>query len=75
VGLNPKGPIYNILNTVEECRFFFDQLLKVHNLKYLPTPPEETTDSEQKSSEKTSSEQSKEKQPSPVKKDEKTAAR
>jgi hypothetical protein len=73
-GLNPKGPIYQILNTVEECRFFFDQLLKAHNLKYLPMP-EETTDSEQTSPEKKTTEPSKEKQPAPVKKDEKPAVR
>lgn len=35
-GLNPKGPMSQILTTLEECSFFFENLLKNNGLKYLP---------------------------------------
>lgn len=36
MGLNPKGPFGRILSDLEDCEFFFDQLEKLHGLKYLP---------------------------------------
>ena len=41
-GLNTKGPMSQILTTLEECAFFFEQMLKAHGLKYLPIKEEES---------------------------------